>query len=142
MNATDLEPYGFFIQEGYPARVVSYSPREHANGRVIRPGTGVHGLMRKYATEKFLVGIVEEGEINWFVGVGRGSDDKALLLAVTEDGKALIEYSEVPDFSGYPRVCFIYFEKENLAHQVLLVDAVPYTEEEIFGTVATVGGER
>ena len=119
-------PYGIFVQEGKPVRTFPHA----ASGLDIFSYRQARSIIDRYARHGFLVESTRGGLTHWYVQAAK--NDTVRCLNSLEDGMDAWSDKSL-DLARFPLVRYMTIDPDSLVHRVLLLDAVPYDDWEMFG---------
>ena len=131
MKSTRPAPYALFVRDGVPAR---FLPRPAGNFR--ETFDEVNDIIKRYATAGFKVGFPRNDKTTWYIMVESVDGDNVVLPTEKQAyGSALYiwDHDSAVDTDALPPVYYHLFDPNNLVHQVLFADAIPYEAQEVFG---------
>ena len=124
-------PYAFIIREGCPTQVIPMSSRDGGLPFNERRSSFDHlwFLMEAYACSGFFVGLQVGGNsrTNWYPDLGL---DYTICATLAPDDPEFSTFGMPEGVLERPRVILTACDPHNLTHQVLLLTAVPYVEDE------------
>ena len=122
-------PYALFVQEGQPVRTTGLVGESNEHETV----EATYEIMADYAKAGFLVRDVYGNTRTYYVW-----DSSRGFFAVRRLSYGLLLWNDMTeDMWDKPLLSCIKVDPSNLAHQVLLVDAVPYVKAEVFEKVTS-----
>ena len=126
------KPYAFIIREGHVTQVIPVHPEDFEGPDNARFDSydSLWGYAEIYARSGFLVAMktINSEETNWYVR--KGLYLHRVIVDDPSDVTNIRIESKFHDLSDLPQVKFLAFNENDLAHQVLLADAVPYVESQ------------